>query len=162
MQISDLKQGGLIALSVLATFGVLLVYVLAASRVFLPLAPAWLARVSPKHGTPNRMTLAVGLATAASAAALPFDFLISMTNEANLFFFAVVCLAVPILRLAAPDAPRAFRAPGGAWVPVAAALACVGLMASFAWRIHVGFVAWLGLGVTLYALVGVTRRTSSG
>lgn len=133
---------------VLATLGVLLVYLLASARVFLPLARRGFAQIHPKHGTPHRLVLLLGLVTAASAALLPLDFLVSLTNEANLLFFAAVALCVPLLRRHAPHAPRPFRAPS--WAPYAAALVCFALVATLPWTIHVGFLGWMGLGLMLY------------
>ncbi len=123
----------------------------ALALLLLALAPPWLAQVHARHGTPNRMTLLVGGATALSAALLPLGFLVSLTNEANLLFFAAIALAVPLLRRAAPDAPRPFRCPGSPWVPLLAAGACVALVATFPLAIHLGFLAWLGLGTMVFA-----------
>jgi APA family basic amino acid/polyamine antiporter len=149
----------------LATLGVLLVYLLASTRIFLALAregqlPRGLATLHPRHATPNRMTLLVGGVTAVSAALLPLDFLVTLTNESNLFFFALVCLAVPLLRRAAPREPRPFHVPGGDIIPIVAALACVALMGTFAFVVHLGYLAWLGLGVMIYAMV--TPTASAG
>ncbi|HVL48119.1 MAG TPA: amino acid permease [Candidatus Thermoplasmatota archaeon] len=150
-----LNVGGL-----LATLSVLLVFQLATTRIVLAIArdgllPSWLAAVSAKHATPNRTTLILGAIVAVSAAALPLDFLIMLTNEATLFFFAIVCLAVVVLRRTEPDAPRAFRCPGSPWVPLAGVGACLYLMATFGPLIHYGFAAWMGVGLVLYAVYGI-------
>lgn len=142
-----------------ATLSVLLVFQLAITRIVLQVArdglmPTWFAKVHEKHGTPNRVTLLLGVLVAASAALLPLDFLVSLTNDATLFFFALVCVAVLVLRRVAPDAPRGFRCPGVPWVPIVGALACVALMATFDAIIHWGFLAWMGLGVMIYAGYG--------
>lgn len=142
-----------------ATLSVLLVFQLAITRIVLQVArdglmPTWFAKVHEKHGTPNRVTLLLGVLVALSAALLPLDFLVSLTNEATLFFFALVCVAVLVLRRISPDAPRDFRCPGVPWVPVLGALACLALMVTFDPIIHWGFLSWMGLGVMIYAGYG--------
>lgn len=142
-----------------ATLSVLLVFQLAITRIVLQVArdglmPTWFAKVHERHGTPNRVTLLLGALVALSAALLPLDFLVSLTNDATLFFFALVCVAVLVLRRVAPDAPREFRCPGVPWVPIVGALACVALMVTFDPIIHWGFLAWMGLGVMIYAGYG--------
>lgn len=150
-----LNLGGLVA-----TLSVLLVYQLATTRIFLAvsrdgLIPRWFAKVSARHGTPNRTTLGLGVLVGISAALLPLDFLVSLTNEATLFFFAIVCIAVLALRRLAPHEPRSFRTPGVPWIPLAGAVACFALMATFEPLIHLGFAAWMGIGIMVYAGYGV-------
>lgn len=152
-----LNVGGL-----LATLSVLLVFQLATTRIILTIArdgllPQWLARVSERHGTPNRVTLALGAIVGLGAAVLPLQFLVALTTEATLFFFAVVCVAVLVLRRAAPDVPRAFRCPGVPWLPLAGAGACAYLITTFDPVIHYGFGAWMGLGVMTYAAYGARK-----
>lgn len=144
---------------IVATLSVFLVFQLAITRIVLQVArdglfPQWFAKVSERHATPNRVTLVLGVLVAFSAALLPLDFLVSLTNESTLFFFAVVCIAVLVLRRTAKDAPRQFRCPGVPYVPLVGAAACVALMVTFDPLIHWGFLAWMGLGVMIYALYG--------
>lgn len=158
---------------IIASFSVLLVFQLATVRVVLALCrdgllPASLATVSRRHQTPNRLTLALGLVVAVSAALVPLGILVLVTNLAALFIFAGAMLAVILLRRLAPDAPRPFRTPASPWVPLAGIAACaaLGFLAVFPSAADqraagaltgLGFVAWMGMGIMIYAAYGARR-----
>lgn len=155
---------------IIASFSVLLVFQLATVRVVLALCrdgllPAGLASVSRKHQTPNRLTLALGVVVGLGAAVVPLGILVLVTNLAALFIFGGAMLAVVLLRRREPDAPRPFRTPFSPWLPLAGIVACsaLGLLAVFpidpsqqvAGRLTgLGFVAWMGLGLVIYATYG--------
>lgn len=155
-----MNVGGLVA-----ALTVLFVFQLATVRVVLALCrdgllPTGLATVNARHGTPNRLTLILGGLVAVSAGLIPLGVLVLVTNVATLFIFGGAMLAVIILRRTAPDEPRSFRTPFVPWLPLAGILASAGL-AAFAvieeWRAGVGFVAWMGAGIMLYAAYGATN-----
>ena len=152
-----MNVGGLVA-----ALTVLLVFQLATIRVVLALCrdgllPRRLATVSAKHGTPNTLTLALGLLVAVSAALAPLGFLVLVTNLATLFIFAAAMYAVLRLRRDAPDAPRAFRTPLMPWLPIAGILSCIALsvfaLIQDAYA-ALGFVWWMAGGLMLYAAYG--------
>lgn len=154
--------GGLIA-----ALSVLLVFQLATVRVVLALCrdgllPAWLASVSRKHATPNRLTLLLGLTVALFAAAVPLGLLVIITNLAALFIFGGAMLALLLLRKRAPDAHRPFRCPAVPWLPglgilATAALALLAIVDEPV--TGVGFLAWMGLGLMVYAAYGARNST---
>ena len=161
-----MNVGGLVA-----ALTVLLVFQLATIRVVLALCrdgllPRRLATVNARHGTPNRLTLVLGLLVALSAAVAPLGFLVLVTNLATLFIFAAAMYAVIRLRKTAPDVPRAFRTPLMPWLPIAGILSCIALsvfaLIQDAYA-ALGFVWWMAGGLMLYALYGVRHsvlRTS--
>lgn len=150
---------------IVASFSVLLVFQLATVRVVLALCrdgllPSGLAAVSRRHQTPNRLTLILGLVVAASAALVPLGILVLVTNLAALFIFGGAMVAVVLLRRSAPDAPRPFRTPFSPWLPLAGIAACAALAALTVWEAPVtglGFVAWMGLGLMVYAAYGASH-----
>ena len=163
-----LNVGGL-----LAALSVLLVFQLATVRVFLALSrdglvPRGLALLHPRHQTPNRLTLLLGLLVAVVAAFLPLGILVAVTNLATLFIFAAAMVALLALRRSAPDVPRPFRCPWVPLVPVAGILACL-VLGGFTVRSEpatgLGFVAWMALGLMIYAGYGarhsVLRREAA-
>jgi APA family basic amino acid/polyamine antiporter len=66
----------------------------------------------------------------------------------------VTCLAVPVLRRTMPDAPRRFRVPGGAFVPLAAAGLSVWLLSAMDLAQAAGGAAALVAGLFLYLAFG--------
>ena len=92
------------------------------------LLPHGFGRVNRRTGTPVRVTLLIGSAVAVVAAFTPIGKLEEMVNIGTLSAFALVSLAVPILRKRRPDLERSFRVPLSPFLPVLAALVCVYLM----------------------------------
>jgi APA family basic amino acid/polyamine antiporter len=121
------------------------------------LLPPRLARVHPRFGTPSVITAATVLFVAVLAAFIPLSKLAEMVSIGTLFAFAVVSVAVPILRRTRPDLPRPFRTPWSPVVPGLSALLCVALMTNLAIETWLRFLAWLAVGFVLYFGYGVRR-----
>lgn len=151
--------------AVVATATVFVVFQLATARVVLALArdglvPKRFAKVSARHGTPNRVTLALGAVVAVTAALVPLRVLVILTNLTALFIFAAAMLALIVLRKTAPDAPRPFRTPWVPLVPIVGILSCATLTVytvvedpASGW----GYVAWIGAALMVYAVYGARR-----
>jgi len=116
------------------------------------LLPARLSRVHPRHATPHVATWTVGLVFAAVAGFVPLRVLAELINIGTLSAFALISVAVPVLRRRRPDLPRAFRCPGVPVLPLLSAAACVFLMANLKAMTWVAFVIWLALGLAIYFL----------
>jgi len=157
------KLGLLMAVGgILATVSVLLVFQLGTSRIFYTLArdgmiPQWFTHVSPKLRTPTRITIVGGIFVAIGAALLPLTFLVQLTNIGTLFAFAIVLAAVILLRNSDPTLPRPFRMPGNPWLPIVGILMCIGLGAFLGMLTLLGFLAWMGLGLMIYATYGARK-----
>ncbi|MGA2079757.1 MAG: amino acid permease [Holophaga sp.] len=158
--------GGLAALisfgAVVATTASLLVYQVAQPRIFLAMSRdgllgPWFGRISPRHGTPANATLLTGALVALPAALLNIDEAVELTNIGTLFAFALVGLAVLILRWRRPDAPRRFRMPW-VWVLAPAGVLSCGWVAWGLPRITwIRFLVWLGIGLVVYFAYGHRR-----
>ena len=70
-----------------------------------------MGHVSPKTGTPVRLTLTIGLVVAFVASLTPVGRLEEMVNIGTLTAFFLVSLAIPILRKKRPDLQRSFKVP---------------------------------------------------
>ncbi|MFC5409967.1 APC family permease [Larkinella bovis] len=95
---------------------VMLVMMLGQTRVFLGMAkdgllPGFFREIHPKFKTPWKSTILVGTIVSIVAAFTPISLLGDMTSFGTLFAFAMVCLAVWILRRRDPDRERPFKAP---------------------------------------------------
>jgi len=143
---------------------VLLVMMLSQPRVLLAMArdgmvpQSFFGAVHPKFRTPWKSTILTGVFVGTMATLLPLRILAELTNIGTLLAFVIVCSAVLIMRRTHPDAERPFRAPLGAFVPIAGIVCCLVLMFSLPaenwWRL----IIWLGIGFVIY--FGYSRRHS--
>lgn len=122
------------------------------------LVPPVFARVDRRTGVPRANTVIVGVFVAILAASIPLGELANATSIGTLFAFALVNVAVLVLRRTRPELPRAFRVPLAPVVPIAGALLCCYAMLSLGTSTWVVFLGWMLLGLGLYA--GYGRRHS--
>ncbi|TQL69850.1 amino acid/polyamine/organocation transporter (APC superfamily) [Nocardioides albertanoniae] len=118
------------------------------------LLPVKLAHVNKKTGTPIRITLIVGAMVAVVATFTPIGKLEEMVNIGTLTAFALVSIAVPVLRKRRPDLPRAFRVPFSPVLPIVAALICIYLTLNLSLETWLRFVVWMAIGFAIYFLYG--------
>ena len=118
------------------------------------LLPQSIAKVSPRTGTPVRMTLLYAALVLVTATFVKLESLANLVSIGTLFAFVLVSAAVPVLRRTRPDLPRPFRVPLSPVVPVLSALACLYLMLNLEVETWLRFVAWLVIGLLIYAFYG--------
>ncbi|WP_445256624.1 amino acid permease [Nocardioides aurantiacus] len=118
------------------------------------LLPRGFAKVTPRTGTPIRITVTIGAVVAIVAAVTPIGDLEEMVNIGTLTAFALVSLAVPVLRRTRPDLPRAFKVPFSPVLPVLAALVCTYLALNLSIETWLRFLVWMALGFAIYFLYG--------
>jgi len=118
------------------------------------LLPVRLGHVNPKTGTPLRITVIVGVVVAVVASMTPIGQLEEMVNIGTLSAFALVSVAVPILRKRRPDLQRSFRVPLSPVLPIVAALICVYLMLNLSLETWLRFLVWMALGFLIYFSYG--------
>lgn len=143
---------------------VMLVMMLGQTRIFLGMAKDGLlpkklfGHVHPKYKTPARSTLLVGLIISVVAAVTPINSVSEMCSMGTLLAFAMICLAVLVLRYKEPNLERPFRTP---MLPVVSVLGFsfnVGLMFFVRPETWIAFLCWSTLGVIVYFLY--SRRKS--
>jgi len=152
---------GLIAVAGVAGItSVMLVMMLSAPRVMLAMArdgllpKGFFGAIHERFLTPWKSTILIGAGVLFMAGFLPLDFLLLLTNIGTLFAFAIVCAAVPIMRKIYPDVERPFRVPGSPIVPILGVGCCLVLMLSLPWENWWRLIAWMGLGLLIYAFYG--------
>lgn len=143
---------------------VMLVLLYAQTRVFYTMSgdgliPATFSKIHQRYRTPASGTVLVGGVAAIFAGFMSLDDLASLTNVGSLAAFAMVCLTVIYLRIAAPDLNRPFRVPLYPLVPILGAAMCfflvMSLMAQDVTRRF--FMIYLALGVVVYFLYGIRK-----
>jgi APA family basic amino acid/polyamine antiporter len=118
------------------------------------LLPPALAHVAPRTGTPVRLTLIVGAVVAVVASMTPIGKLEEMVNIGTLSAFALVSLAVPVLRARRPDLQRSFKVPLNPVLPIVSALICLYLMLNLSIETWLRFLVWMAIGFVVYFLYG--------
>jgi APA family basic amino acid/polyamine antiporter len=83
--------------------------------------------------------------------------LADLTNIGTLFAFILVCLGVIILRRTDAKRPRPFRVPMSPVFPILGVVFCFVLMLSLPLETWIRFFVWLGIGLLIYFLYGVSH-----
>lgn len=144
---------------------VMLVMMLGQTRIFLGMAKDGLlpkgifGKIHPTFKTPYISTLLVGLVVSIVAAVTPIDKVSEMCSMGTLLAFAMISIAVVILRVKQPLLERPFKTPLLYFVGPAGALFNFGLMYFVRPDTWVAFIIWSTLGVIIYFLY--SRRKSN-
>jgi APA family basic amino acid/polyamine antiporter len=146
---------------------VVMTLIIGATRVTFAMSRDWLlppalGRTNPRTGTPVRLTLMIGTAVALIASLTPIGKLEEMVNIGTLSAFALVSLAIPVLRSRRPDLKRAFTVPFSPVLPILAALISVYLMLNLSVETWLRFLVWMALGFIIYFTYGVRNSRLSG
>ena len=163
---------GLLAFGALiAITSVVLVIMYGQTRIFFAmcrdgLMPARFATISPRYGTPARLTLGFGLLIAVLAALVPLSEIVKLVNIGTLFAFILVNIGVIVLRRTKPDMDRPFRCPLVPVFPLIGIALCIYLMVDLPITTWVRFVVWLAVGLVIYFAYSRThsrqRRLDTG
>ncbi len=151
--------------AVIATTSVVLTVLYGQTRIFYSMArdgllPPIFAKLSRKTGVPFVNTIIVGLFIGVLAALVPLGALADATSIGTLFAFALVNVAVIILRRTRPDAPRGFRVPFSPVTPLLGVAFCVYMMFSLGASTWVAFLAWMALGFVVYFGYGIRKANT--
>jgi basic amino acid/polyamine antiporter, APA family len=147
-------------ITVAATAGlmsVMLVMMLGQTRIFLGMAkdgllPKFFKAIHPQFKTPYKSTLLVGLIISIVAAVTPIDKVSEMCSMGTLLAFAMVCIAVMILRYTKPELDRPYRTPAVYIVGslgVGFNLFLMAFVRAETWKF---FLIWGALGILMYLL----------
>ncbi|MFJ8821877.1 amino acid permease [Streptomyces sp. NPDC102467] len=121
------------------------------------LVPKVFSKVHPKTGAPRANTVIVSLFCGVLAAAVPLGQLADATSIGTLFAFALVNIAVIVLRRTRPDMKRTFRVPLSPLFPVIGFALCLWMMGSLSVITWIVFGVWMAVGLVFYFCYGVRR-----
>jgi basic amino acid/polyamine antiporter, APA family len=121
------------------------------------LVPKVFAKVDKESGAPRANVVIVSLFCGVLAAFIPLGELANATSIGTLFAFALVNIAVIVLRRTRPDMPRTFRVPLSPLFPVVGFVLCLWMMGSLQFVTWVVFGVWMAVGLVLYFGYGMRR-----
>jgi APA family basic amino acid/polyamine antiporter len=121
------------------------------------LVPKALGKIDKKTGTPRLNTVIVSLFCAALAGLIPLGKLVDATSIGTLFAFALVNIAVVVLRYKRPELERTFKVPFGPVLPVLGFGFCVWNMFGLDTVTWVVFALWMAAGLVFYFSYGHRR-----
>ena len=145
--------------AVISIFSVTLVVIYGQTRILFAMArdgmlPELFHRVNPRTKTPVPNTLIVAGAIALLAGLIPINFLAEMTSVGTLVAFAIVSVAVIILRRRQPDLPRPFKVPGYPVTPILSILGCLWIIKDLRIPTIVVFLIWTAIVIAWYFAYG--------
>lgn len=155
-------------ITIAATAGltsVMLVMMLGQTRIFLGMAKDGLlpkgmfGKLHPKFKTPYRSTLLVGLIVSLIAATTPIGKISEMCSMGTLLAFAMVCVAVMMLRYKKPELERPYRTPAIYVVGTLGVSFNIFLMCFVRPETWIAFLIWGALGIAVYFIY--SRRHSN-
>jgi basic amino acid/polyamine antiporter, APA family len=155
--------GNLIGLAAgLALPSVILMMMFGQTRIFFVMSrdgllPPVLSKVHPKFHTPHIITIITGVFVALFAAFFPVGALADISNSGTLFAFAMVAVAVMMLRRTDPTRHRPFRTPAIMLVAPLAAIGCLYLFFSLSTETKLMFLGWAAIGLVVYFLYGYRK-----
>ena len=150
--------GNLVGLAaILALPSVVLMMMFGQTRIFFVMSrdgllPEALSAVHPRFKTPHVITMITGVFVALFAAFFPVGALADISNSGTLFAFAMVAVAVMVLRRTDPSRVRPFRTPAVNVVGPLAVLGSIYLFFSLSWYTLGLFAAWAVFGLVIYFL----------
>lgn len=142
---------------------VVLMMMFGQTRVFFVMArdgllPEPLSRVHPKFRTPHVVTAFTGVVVTLAAAFLPVGKLADYSNSGTLFAFAMVAVAVMVLRQKDPGRRRPFRTPAVFIIAPLAIAGCIGLYLFLPLLAQMVLIGWGAIGLLIY--FGYSRSRS--
>jgi APA family basic amino acid/polyamine antiporter len=134
---------------------VMLVMMLGQTRVFLGMSkdgllPGFFRQIHTTFQTPWKSTILVGFVVSVVASFTPIGVLSDMTSFGTLFAFAMVCLAVLILRFREPNRERPFKTPMLMLIAPLGIITNFALMALLDSKAQQFAMLWMGLGLLVY------------
>jgi basic amino acid/polyamine antiporter, APA family len=142
---------------------VMLVMMLGQTRIFLGMAKDGLlpkglfATLHTKFKTPYKSTILVGAIISIVASVTPIDKISQMCSMGTLLAFAMVCVAVMILRFKRPELERPYKTPAVYVVGTLGVLFNLFLMTQVRIETWIAFLLWGGFGILVYFLYSKNR-----
>jgi APA family basic amino acid/polyamine antiporter len=146
----------------LALPSVILVLIFGQTRIFFVMSrdgllPEVLSKVHAKFRTPHIVTMITGCAVAIAAAFFPVGQLADISNAGTLYAFAMVAVAVLMLRRTDPARARSFRVPAVWLIAPLTIGGCVFLFLNLPTAAMLFLPGWTVLGLLVYFIYSRSR-----
>jgi APA family basic amino acid/polyamine antiporter len=148
--------GFLIKLAILAGLSsVVLIDILTQTRIFFAMGRDGLlshsfGAVHQKTRSPLFSSIITFIIMFVISGLFPINILGEFCSMTTLLIFAIVCLAVLILRHTHPEVKRIFKVPFSPYIPLLGILVCVGQMAIFPLVTWIQLIGWMAIGFIIY------------
>lgn len=138
---------------------VIMVTLLGQTRIFFAISrdgllPSFLSKVHPTFKTPYLSTIIVTLVAMLVSSLFPIRLLGELVSIGTLLAFAIVSIAVLVLRITRPDINRPFKTPAVFIVAPLGALFSIVQMAFLPPDTWLRLIIWTTIGITIYILYG--------
>ena len=148
--------------AILALPSVILVLLYAQTRIFFVMSrdgllPDGLSKIHPRWKTPYVVTAVTGVVVAIGAAFFPVGQLADIANAGTLYAFAMVAVAVMVLRKTDGARARVFRVPGLVIIGPLTVLGCIFLFINLPIGAMLMLPIWTGIGCIIYFLYSRNR-----
>jgi APA family basic amino acid/polyamine antiporter len=136
-------------------FSVMLVMMLGQTRIFLGMAkdgllPNFFRTLHPTFQTPYKSTILVGAIISVVAALTPISKVSEMCSMGTLLAFAMVCVAVMIMRVKKPELDRPYKTPAVYLVGSLGVAFNLFLMYFVRKETWIAFIVWGVIGISVY------------
>lgn len=154
--------------AVISVFSVTLVSIYGQTRILFAIShdgliPGVFSEVHPRTLAPVKNTVIVGAVVALIAGCVDSGYLWDMVSIGTLVAFAVVSIAVPVLRARGMGDPKAFKVPFGPYlIPGLSVLACLYIIKDLSAITFQVFGVWMALALLGYFAFGVHRSRLNG
>ena len=147
--------------AVVGLVSVMLVMLLSQTRIFLNMAKDGLlpsgifATIHPNFKTPYKSTILLGAISSIIAAVTPIEKATKMTSIGTLLAFAMICMAVLVLRKKQPQLHRPFKVKYLTLVALSGFAFNLLLMFSLDAATWMRLLIWSAVGITVYFTYGI-------
>ncbi len=131
-RLTGIPPFGIILIAIVATLNGVVIEIIMAARVMYGLGrkgrvPPWISQVNPTTRTPLNATILITVLMLVGALFVPLDFLVSLTSQIILFVFALVNIALVVVKLRRDPKPDGiFTVPLP--VPLIGVVTCLALL----------------------------------
>ncbi len=148
--------------AVISIFSVTLVTLYGQTRILFTMStdgvvPSIFKRINPRTVTPVVNTVIVAAAVSILAGVVPLQGLADLTSIGTLSAFAVVSLAVIVLRRREPDMHRPFKVPGYPVTPVVSIIVTIIVVSGLPAVTFIAFAVWIAIFLGFYFAYGISH-----
>lgn len=148
--------------AVISIFSVTLVTLYGQTRILFTMStdgvvPSIFKKINPRTVTPIGNTIIVCALVALLAGFVPLAGLADLTSIGTLSAFAVVSIAVMVLRRRQPDLHRNFKVPGYPVTPILSIAGCILVVSGLSAITWVAFGIWVAVFLIFYFAYGISH-----